>query len=72
MGWIENNPITEEDDVDFHIKQVEQRKNLAISAAAAKTKNDKDMKGRWAGLEPMLCAIQVLVDYYEVRKLYLD
>ena len=72
VGWLENNPMTKEDDVDFLIKQVEQRKNLAISAAAEKTKHAEDMKGRWARLEPMLCAIHALVDDVEVKKLYLD
>ena len=72
LKWLMDNPITREDDVDFLRKKVEDRKRVAINAAAQKEKTDEYLAGAWIGQEPLLRLIHALVEKDETKMLYLS
>ncbi len=49
MDWLNDNPVTEDEDVDFLIKMVTQHKTLATHASTARKRNEEaldDWKGK--------------------------
>ncbi len=74
LKWLDDNPVTDTNDVQFLMDTVRVRqaatKRIAEAKAEAKEFEDKS-GGAWYGLLPMLCLIMALVDSDEIRQAYI-
>ena len=73
LKWLDDNPVTDTNDVQFLMDTVRVRQaateRIAEAKAEAKEFEDKS-GGAWYGLLPMLCLIMALVDSDEIRQAY--
>jgi hypothetical protein len=71
MDWLNDNPVTEDEDVDFLIKMVTQRKMLATHASAAR-KSIKEALDNWKGKKPTLQMVEALVQNDFAKRVFLS
>ena len=70
LQWLNDNPVTEDDDVDFLINTVDMRKTLASQASIAR-KNNEAALVHWRGKIPVLRLVQALVQNDEAKRAFL-
>ncbi len=71
MYWLNDNPGTEDEDVDFLIKMVTQRKTLATYASAARKRNEEALDD-WKGKKHVLQMVEALVQNDFAKRAFLS
>jgi hypothetical protein len=70
MQWLNDNPVTEDDDVNFLIKTVDMNTTLAFQASVGRKNNEAALYD-WKGKIPMLRLVEALVQNDDAKRAFL-
>jgi hypothetical protein len=71
LEWLDNNPVTNEEDVTFLTQKVTEHKTIVEEAATVARNDAEQLERQWSGKNPYLRLIHALVDHDDAKRLFL-